>query len=130
MSNNSKKQTPANSGVKAEPEEHVHVHEHSDDNTHVHSHTHSPEEYKKLIHRTSIIIGHVTSIKKMLEEERDCSEVLIQISAVQSSLNSLGKLILKSHINECLIHANSLEDPTDQHKVMSSLNDAIDKFVR
>ncbi len=128
MSNQKKKATP--SPVTAAPEAsddfRMHIHE---DGT-VHAHAHSPEEYKKLIHRTSIIIGHATSIKKMLEEQRDCTEILIQISAVQSSLNNLGKLILKNHINECVIHANSGEDPAVQQLALSSLNDAIDKFIR
>ena len=93
-------------------------------------HTHSPEEYQKLIHRMSIIIGHATSIKTMMQEERDCTDILIQLSAVQASLNSLGKVILKNHINECLLTANTHCDPDAQTEALNSLNDAIDKFIR
>ncbi len=128
MSNQKKKMTSDVAAPVPEVTENSHIHVHEDGT--FHAHTHSPEEYKKLIHRTSIIIGHATSIKKMLEEQRDCTEILIQISAVQSSLNNLGKLILKNHINECVIHANSGEDPSLQQQALSSLNDAIDKFIR
>lgn len=108
------------------------THKHTDDTVHTHEcgHHHTQEEYKKLIHRIAIIIGHTNSIKTMLEEERDCTDILIQISAVQSSLNNLGKQILKSHINQCLIDVNNPSDPEAQQIAIRSLNDAIDKFIR
>ncbi|MCI8342366.1 MAG: metal-sensing transcriptional repressor [Firmicutes bacterium] len=118
------KELPAD--TKTEVHEHVHV----DSEGNIHAHIHSEKEYKRLIHRISIIIGHMTSIKKMMEEKRDCSEILIQISAVQSSLNSLGKLILKNHINECLFNSDYEQDIFSKQKILGSLNDAIDKFVR
>lgn len=124
MSTNNRKEADTSARPHKGGDTHIHA-----DGT-VHSHTHSPEEYKKLIHRTAIIIGHTTSIKKMLEEQRDCTEILIQISAVQASLNNLGKLILKNHINECLLNANDGEASPIQQDVLSGLNDAIDKFIR
>ncbi len=93
-------------------------------------HHHSADEYKQLQRRISIIVGHVTSIKRMIEDERDCSEILIQISAVQSSLNNLGKVILKNHINECLDTASDSADPVEHQKEIDYLTDAIDKFIR
>ena len=65
-------------------------------------------------------------IKKMLEEERDCSEVLIQISAVKSALNNVGKLVLKDHINHCVLEI--IEDENDE--ILEKLDDAIDKFIK
>ena len=114
----------------AVPEEHPHETPDGATHKHTHSHTHSAEEYKKLIHRISIIIGHMTSVKKMLEDERDCTEILVQISAVQSSLNNLGKLILKNHIDECLFTVSNGEDYSSKQDILNSLNGAIDKFVR
>lgn len=93
-------------------------------------HHHSAEEYKQLQRRISIIVGHVASIKKMIESERDCSDILIQISAVQASLNNLGKMILKNHINECLCAAGDCTDSDEHQKEMDYLIDAIDKFIR
>ena len=81
---------------------------------------------KKVINRMSWIIGHAEAIKKMLEEERDCSEVLIQISAVKSALNNVGKLVLKDHINHCVLEI--IEDENDE--ILEKLDDAIDKFIK
>ncbi|MBP2028622.1 DNA-binding FrmR family transcriptional regulator [Acetoanaerobium pronyense] len=81
---------------------------------------------KKVINRMSRIIGHAEAIKKMLEEERDCSEVLIQISAVKSALNNVGKLVLKDHINHCVLEI--IEDENDE--ILEKLDDAIDKFIK
>jgi len=98
---------------------------------HAHSHTHSQEDYQRMINRMSRIIGHATAIKAMMEEERDCTDILIQISAVQSALNSLGKLMLKDHIDQCIVHAiNDSTSEQEKMRVLNSLNEAIDKFIR
>ena len=79
--------------------EHVHVLE---DGTVVkHSHTHTHENTKAVINRLSRAIGHLESIRRMVEEGRDCSEVLIQLSAVKSAINNTGKVILQDHIQHC-----------------------------
>lgn len=96
-----------------------------------HGHTHSHEDYERLIHRMSRIIGHANSIRTMMEQERDCTEILIQISAVQAALNNLGKLILKDHIDQCVIHALSSQTSEDEkQRTLQSLSGAIDKFIR
>ena len=68
--------------------EHEHVHEHSHGHPHVHGHVHDPEQTKKISNRLARAIGHLESIKKMVEDDRDCSEVLIQLAAVQSAIRS------------------------------------------
>ena len=98
---------------------------------HVHTnHVHSDEDYKKLINRMSRIIGHANSVKTMMEEHRDCTEILIQISAVKSALNNLGKKILEDHINKCVVDVVGDEKLEEKQKLLRDLNDAIDKFVR
>ena len=77
-------------------EEHLH---------HAHSHFHDPEKKKKQINRVSRIIGHLEHVKKMLEADEDCADVLVQISAVKSALNGLGKEIIKEHTSHCIAHA-------------------------
>lgn len=89
-------------------------------------HTHEHENTKAVINRLSRAIGHLESVKKMVEDGRDCSEVLIQLAAVKSAINNTGKLILKDHINHCVVHAIENED----EQVLTELNDAIDKFIR
>ena len=56
------------------------IQENNHEHNHAHSnHKHSDEDYKKLINRMSRIIGHANSVKTMMEEHRDCTEILIQI---------------------------------------------------
>lgn len=87
---------------------------------------HKHPNQKQIINRMSRIIGHSEAIKRMLEEEKECSEILIQIAAVKSALNNLGKLVLKDHINHCIIEAAENKDD----KVLEKLDEAIDKFIK
>ena len=93
-------------------EEHHHAHEHAHDEGHVHTHGHghTHTNTKAVINRLSRAIGHLESIKRMVEEGRDCSEVLVQLSAVKSAINNTGKVILKDHIEHCLVDAVSCRD--------------------
>ena len=81
-------------------EKHTHVLEdgtvieHSHDHAHGHHHTNT----KAVLNRLSRAIGHMESIKRMVEEGRDCTEVLIQLSAVKAAINNTGKIILEDHI--------------------------------
>lgn len=87
---------------------------------------HKHENTKAVINRLSRAIGHLESVKKMAEDGRDCSEILIQLAAVKSAINNTGKLILKDHINHCIVHAIENNDK----KVLDELAEAIDKFVK
>lgn len=89
-------------------------------------HHHSHEDRKAVLNRLSRAIGHLESVKKMVEDDRDCSEILIQISAVKSAVNNIGKIILKDHINHCVKDAVEEND----QKVLNDLSDAIDKFIK
>ena len=61
------------------------------------------EEVRDLTSRLSRIEGQVRGIRKMIEEDRYCVDVLMQISAVQSALNSFNKELLASHIRSCVV---------------------------
>jgi DNA-binding FrmR family transcriptional regulator len=91
-----------------------------------HSHTHHHPNKKNVINRLARIIGHLKGIKTMVEDDVDCSEILIQLSAVRSALNNTGKIILNDHINHCLIHAYEEDDM----EIISRLNDAVSKFLK
>ncbi|QNO15340.1 metal-sensing transcriptional repressor [Alkalicella caledoniensis] len=87
---------------------------------------HKHPNQKQIINRMARVIGHSEAIKRMLEEEKECGEILIQIAAVKSALNNVGKLILKDHINHCIIEAAQNEDD----KALEKLGEAIDKFIK
>ena len=102
------------------PPEHAHSHEH--DHSHGHGHTHT--QTKAVLNRLSRAIGHLESVRTMVETGRDCPEVLIQLAAVRSALSSTAKVILKDHMEHCIS-----EDGVDAEEQMRALNEAIDKFM-
>jgi DNA-binding FrmR family transcriptional regulator len=67
----------------------------------LHSHTHT----KSVLNRLSRAIGHLTAVRGMVAEGRDCADVLIQLSAVRSALNGVCEIILKDHIEHCIVDA-------------------------
>ena len=87
---------------------------------------HEHENTKAVINRLSRAIGHLESVKKMVENGRDCSEVLVQIAAVKSAVNNIGKIVLQDHINTCVV--NAVE--TGDKKVIEDLNSAIEQFIK
>ncbi|NBG88163.1 metal-sensing transcriptional repressor [Isachenkonia alkalipeptolytica] len=87
---------------------------------------HSHPNQKQLINRMSRVVGHAESVKRMLEEEKECSDILIQIAAVKSALNNVGKLVLKDHMNHCIVDAVKNDNP----EALKKLDEAIDKFMK
>lgn len=71
-------------------------------------------------------IGHLQAVKNMVERGADCSRVLIQLAAVRSALGSTGKIILKEHIEHCLVDAIE----TGDKETVQQLNRAIDQFIK
>jgi DNA-binding FrmR family transcriptional regulator len=61
-----------------------------------------------------------------VEEDRDCSDILIQIAAVKSAVNNIGKLVLQDHIRHCVVDAVQAGD----EKTLEDLSNAIDQFVK
>ena len=91
-----------------------------------HTHTHDPKEMKAIINRLAKAIRHLEAVKGMVENGRDCSEVLVQLAAVKSAINNTGKLILKEHISHCIVHAVEHGD----RQAVEDLNRAIDQFMK
>ena len=60
------------------------------------------KEYKDLLNRLSRIEGQVRGIKRMGEEDAYCTDILIQVSAVNAALNSFNKVLLANHIRTCV----------------------------
>lgn len=62
----------------------------------------SEKEYKDLINRLSRIEGQVRGIRKMVESDAYCTDILVQVSAVNAALNSFNKVLLANHIRTCV----------------------------
>ena len=82
----------------------THTHDHGDEpHTHDHSHTHT--NTKAVLNRLSRALGHLTAVRGMVEQGRDCAEVLIQLAAVRSAINGTCEVILKDHLEHCIVDA-------------------------
>lgn len=110
------------------PDQHTHeeLHRLGIAHDHGHGHTHSHENTKAVLNRMARIIGHMESIRRMVEDGRDCSEVLVQIAAVKSAINNVGKVILQDHIRHCIVEAVEEGD----EKSLEDLWSAMDKFMK
>lgn len=94
--------------------------------SHKHNHNHSHQHTKEVTNRLAKAIGHLQKVKQMVDDGEDCSDVLIQLAAVKSALNNTGKLILKDHLEHCIVHAVEEGD----ENALEELNTAIDKFMK
>jgi DNA-binding FrmR family transcriptional regulator len=70
-------------------------------------------------------IGHMNAVKKMIEDGRDCSDILIQLSAIKSEITGVSKVILKEHIDHCIVDAVKEND----EDAIENLKGAIDKLL-
>ena len=100
--------------------EHAHSHDHAEGHGHVHENT------QAVLNRLSRAIGHLESVRKMVENGRDCSEVLIPIAAVRAAITTIGKVLLQDHIPHCIVDAVEHDD----EQALDALCQAIDKFVK
>lgn len=63
----------------------------------------NPEEYKALMHRLNRIEGQIKGIKKMLENDAYCLDILVQVSAANAALGAFSKILLLDHIQTCVV---------------------------
>jgi DNA-binding FrmR family transcriptional regulator len=92
-----------------------------------HHATHQHRQTKAVLDQLSRTAGHVLSIRRMVEEGRDCPDVLIQLAAVRSAIDRASRIVLEDHIESCLRGAasNGLAD-----EEWTRLKDALDRFIR
>ena len=86
---------------------------------------HKHEHTKAVLNRMSRAIGHMNAVKKMIEDGRDCRDVLIQLSAIKSEITGVSKVILKDHIDHCIVDAVKEND----EDAIEQLKGAIDKLL-
>jgi DNA-binding FrmR family transcriptional regulator len=97
-------------------------------NTHEsHGYEHNKEALTKRLHR---IEGQVRGIEKMLEEDRYCIDILTQIAAVNTALESLAYQILDDHVRHCVTNALRAGDPDDADTKTEELLATIQRFAR
>ena len=92
----------------------------------LHHHLHEHTQTKEVVNRLSRAIGHLQSVTGMVEDGRDCSEVLIQLAAVRAALSATSRIILKDHLEHCIVHAVESNDQA----AIEELEHAIDKLIQ
>lgn len=84
----------------------------------------------KLASRLKRIEGQIGGIRKMIEEDRYCIDILTQTSAVVSALRGVEDLVMQNHLNTCVVDAIRSEDRDEQQKKLDEVMDVIGKFRR
>ncbi|MFD1774892.1 metal-sensing transcriptional repressor [Paenibacillus rhizophilus] len=92
-----------------------------------HEHNFDHKYRKQIVNRLARIEGHIRAVKEMTAEDRDCSEVLLQIAAVQKALDKAAKMLLKDHLENCVVKA---VHHGNESKVLEDLTKALDSYIR
>ncbi|SDC84594.1 MULTISPECIES: metal-sensitive transcriptional regulator [unclassified Candidatus Frackibacter] len=83
---------------------------------------------KDLINRLKTLKGHIGGIEKMIQEEKDCIDILIQISAIKSSINKVGLAIIENYAHECVI--SSIEEGEGVEDAVQEAIETVLKFSK
>ena len=86
----------------------------------------SEKEYKDLMNRLRRIEGQVRGVEKMLENDAYCPDILVQVSAINSALNSFNKVLLTSHMKSCVV--NDIRAGKDE--VIDELAETLQKIMK
>ncbi len=86
----------------------------------------SEKEYKNLISRLNRIEGQIRGIKKMVEDERYCIDIINQVAAANAALCSFNKLLLSEHIRTCVTE----DIAKGNHELTDELCDTLYKLMR
>ncbi|MEM9904841.1 MAG: metal-sensitive transcriptional regulator [Cyanobacteria bacterium P01_D01_bin.44] len=120
--------SPSNPIASAQVDNHVNrEHGHELPGQGHHGHVHSEESIKHIVNRLSRIEGHIRGIKTMVQEDRPCPDVLIQVAAVRGALDRVARVILDEHLSACISRAVSEGDIETE---MTALKSALDRFLR
>ena len=80
--------------------------------------------------RLKRIAGQVSGIQRMLDDDRYCVDVLLQVAAVQAALLETGRVILSGHVDNCLTDALRSRDPRERRKKLDELMNLFSRFLR
>ena len=86
------------------------------------------DDHPKVIARINRIEGQVRGLKKMVEEDRDCLQVLKQIAAAGGALRSLGSVILEDHLKGCV--ATAIQTQDNESELIAEVIDIFNKFSK
>jgi DNA-binding FrmR family transcriptional regulator len=79
---------------------------------------------KDVLDRLARIEGHIRGLRRMVEEDKDCPELLVQVAAVRAALNQVGRIMLEDHMETCV-----LEAAKEGKSEIAELKEALIKFI-
>jgi CsoR family transcriptional regulator, copper-sensing transcriptional repressor len=82
----------------------------------------------KTLGRLRRIEGQVQGIQRMVEEEKSCVDILLQLTAVQGAVEQVQKLVLGQHLESCVVEAVRSGNTRDRRKKMDELLDVLSRF--
>jgi len=91
-----------------------------------HAHIHPPDEKRAFQLRLRKIAGQISAIEQMIEEDRDCPDVLTQVVSVRKALKSFAEVVINQHTHECIEHATS---PKEGKRKLRQLLTVLERYV-
>ena len=88
----------------------------------------TPESREQVEKRIRRIAGQVAGIERMIEQDRYCVDILLQVAAVRAALDGMGKLLLRSHVETCVSEALTSGRPKERKEKISELMEVFSKF--
>lgn len=80
---------------------------------------------KSIDTRLAAIEGHVKGVRQMVKDEKSCEEIILQLSAIEGSVNKLAKIIIKDHLNHCV--KESIEN--GENDILERFNTVLEKYL-
>ena len=90
------------------------------------THVHSPGEKRALQLRLRKIGGQIAAIERMIDEDRDCPDVLMQVVSVRKALKSFAELVIHQHAHDCIEHA---ADPKEGRRKLRELLAVLERYI-
>jgi len=87
-------------------------------------------KHEEAAKRLKNIEGHITGIRRMIDEGEYCIDVIRQINAVNAALNKVTKIILEEHMNSCLITAVRGEDLAERERVLDEIAEVFEAATK
>lgn len=88
-----------------------------------------PETREQAGRRLRKIAGQVAALERMVDEDRYCVDVLLQIAAVRGALDKVGKLLLEGHVETCVTHAIRSGRAADRDEKLAELIEVFSRFA-
>ena len=94
------------------------------------AHAVDPDIRKQAVVRLRKAEGQIRGIEKMVDEERYCADIIVQIAAVQESLRSAARLLLRNHLEHCATEAIRSSDAQRRERMYDELTDLFAKLAK